>query len=34
MASADITNAPVPEHIDVPVHRLLKKPELERLGLI
>ncbi len=34
MASADITDAPVPEGLELPLHRLMQKPELQRLGLI
>jgi hypothetical protein len=34
MATADITDAPVPEGIEVPLGRLLQKDELQQLGLI
>jgi|SRR5580765_458732 len=33
IATADITDARPPEGVDLPLHRLLQKPEMERLGL-
>jgi hypothetical protein len=34
IATSDITEATPPEGVDLPLHRLLQKPELSRLGLV
>jgi hypothetical protein len=34
VAAIDITEAPPPKGVELPVHRLLQRPELVRLGLM